>query len=92
MAQNEKDVILEIKVQYQDAIKGIAKYTQMIEETKQAQESFKKQLKEGSMSQEKYAESMAAAKAQMDYNKRAIQVLNPNFSTKYVIGYKNQDN
>jgi hypothetical protein len=76
MAQNEEDVILNIEVKYEDAIKGIAEYTLKVEENKKTQESLKKALQENSISEEKYVKSMAATKTQMDYNKKAIQALN----------------
>ena len=71
-----QDIILDIEVRYEDAIKGIAQYTQKIDELKKEQDGLKKNLKDEIISREEYNKSMAASKAEIDYNKKAVQTLN----------------
>ncbi|MCL1933499.1 MAG: hypothetical protein FWF53_06800 [Candidatus Azobacteroides sp.] len=75
MPENQNDVIFNIEVKYEEAVKGIAEYTMKIEENRKIQESLKKALRSGIISQEEYNKSMAAAKAETDYNKKAVQAL-----------------
>ncbi|MCL1933956.1 MAG: hypothetical protein FWF53_09135 [Candidatus Azobacteroides sp.] len=76
MPQNQNDIILDIKVKYEDAIKKIAELNAKIEENKKVRESLKKALQAGAISQEEYNKSIAAANAETNYNKEAIQALN----------------
>jgi len=71
-----QDVILDIEVRYEDAINGIAQYAQKIDELREEQDRLKKNLKEEKISREEYNKSMAASKAEIDYNKKAVQALN----------------
>ena len=85
MAENQEDIILNIEINYKDAIKGIAEYTLAIEDNKKTQDSLKTALKEQRISQEEYAKSMAATKAQIDFNKDAIRVLTKEIQTNLKI-------
>ena len=74
MATNDSsDVILNIEVQYEDAIKGIAEYRKQVDALKKSNEDLKKQLKNGSISQEEYNKAISVSKIEMDYAKKAIQ-------------------
>ncbi|MDR1681314.1 MAG: hypothetical protein LBS12_05980, partial [Prevotellaceae bacterium] len=69
------DVILEIKVEYTDAVVKIAEFQQKIEETKKVQEGLKQSLEEGTITKQEYRESVAASKIAIDSYKKSIQLL-----------------
>jgi chromosome segregation ATPase len=89
MEQEQSDIILNIEVKYEEAIKGISDYSQKIislqaeqgklkQTFKDAQQAFK----EGKIDQEAltkatndYSESMAASKIAIEQNKTAIKAL-----------------
>jgi low affinity Fe/Cu permease len=75
MAQKEDDIILNIEVKYSEALDGINKYTKAISDLKIQNELAKKELKEGSISQDEYNKAIAANKIAMDANKKSIQAL-----------------
>lgn len=63
MASETTTKILEIQVNYEKAINGIADYEQQIRSARQAQTDLKAALKDGTITQEQYDKSMAASKA-----------------------------
>lgn len=68
--------ILDIKVNYNEAIKAIAEYQTKIDAARDAEKNLKKQLKDGEISRQQYNEEMAASKiAIADYND-AIRIIN----------------
>lgn len=68
--------ILDIKVNYSDAIKAIAEYQKKIDAAREAEKNLKKQLKDGEISRQQYNEAMAASKiAVADYND-SIRIIN----------------
>lgn len=68
--------ILDIKVNYSDAIKAIAEYQKKIDAARNAEKQLKKQLSEGKISRQQYNEAMAASKiAVADYND-SIRIIN----------------
>lgn len=68
--------ILDIKVNYSDAIKAIAEYQKKIDAASEAEKNLKKQLKDGEISRQQYNEAMAASKiAVADYND-SIRIIN----------------
>lgn len=68
--------ILDIKVNYSDAIKAIANYQAKIDAARDAEKNLKKQLKDGEISRQQYNEEIAASKiAIADYND-AIRIIN----------------
>lgn len=73
---NVKSKILEIQVRYEDAIRGIAKYQQAIDQTKERQKELKKELNSGKISVEEYNLEMAASKQVISENNEAVRVLN----------------
>lgn len=68
--------ILDIKVNYNEAVKAIAEYQTKIDAARDAERNLKKQLKDGEISRQQYNEEMAASKiAIADYND-AIRIIN----------------
>ncbi len=55
--------VLDIKVNYNEAIKAIAEYQMKIDAARDAEKNLKKQLKDGEISRQQYNEEMAASKA-----------------------------
>ena len=75
MAETQQK-ILDIKVNYNEAIKAIAEYQTKIDAARDAEKNLKKQLKDGEISRQQYNEEMAASKiAIADYND-AIRIIN----------------
>lgn len=75
MGKTIEEKILDIKVRYDDAIRGIAKYQGAIDAARQKQKEFKNQLKENKISQAEYNAEMAASKQVVNENKDAIRIL-----------------
>lgn len=68
--------ILDIKVNYNEAVKAIAEYQTKIDAARDAEKNLKKQLKDGEISRQQYNEEVAASKiAIADYND-AIRIIN----------------
>ena len=59
---NIKTKILDIQVRYEDAIRGIAKYQQVIDQTKDKQKELRKELDSGQMTIDEYNMEIAASK------------------------------
>lgn len=55
--------VLDIKVNYNEAIKAIAEYQTKVDAARDAEKNLKKQLKDGEISRQQYNEEMAASKA-----------------------------
>lgn len=60
---DKQEKILDIKVNYSEAIKAIAEYQTKIDAAREAESKLKKQLKDGEISRQQYNEEMAASKA-----------------------------
>lgn len=60
---DKQEKILDIKVNYSEAIKAIAEYQTKIDAAREAESKLKKQLNEGEISRQQYNEEMAASKA-----------------------------
>lgn len=68
--------VLDIKVNYNKAIKAIAEYQTKIDAARNAEKQLKKQLSEGKISRQQYNEAMASTKAVIaDYND-SIRIIN----------------
>lgn len=75
MAETQQK-ILDIKVNYNEAIKAIAEYRKKIDETIEVEKKLKEQLKAKEISEQQYREEMAATKVAItDYND-AIRIIN----------------
>ena len=72
----KQEKILDIKVNYNEAIKAIAEYQAKIDAARNAEKQLKKQLSEGKISRQQYNEAMASTKAVIaDYND-SIRIIN----------------
>lgn len=60
---DKQEKILDIKVNYSEAIKAVAEYQTKIDAAREAESKLKKQLKDGEISRQQYNEEMAASKA-----------------------------
>ena len=67
--------ILDIKVNYNEAIKAIADYQTKIDAASEAEKNLKKQLKDGEISRQQYNEEMAASKLAISEYNDAIRVI-----------------
>lgn len=75
MAESEQTTILNIEVNYSDGVKAIAEYRTQIDELREAEKKYKKQLKDGEITQQHYNELMTESKlktAQLNEESRAI--------------------
>lgn len=75
MADDVTTKILQIQVDYGDAVAKMAQYRQQIDAIKKQQTEWKKSLKEGKISQEEYAQSMEASKLQIGQYNQAISTI-----------------
>lgn len=75
MATKEETRILNIKVDYKEAIDGIVGYKKQIQELKDEEREMKQAVDDGTMSYEEYAREVAANKIQMKEYSDAIRVL-----------------
>lgn len=72
----EEQKILDIKVKYEDAIYGIIRYKEKIDQLKQSVEDLKKQEKDGTISRNEYklqTEAVNATIKEYQYNVRTLQ-------------------
>lgn len=88
---NVKSKILEIQVRYEDAIRGIAKYQQAIDQTRQKQKELKKDLDNGQISIDEYNMEMAASKLVISENNEAIRILNKEIQNNIKAEKQQQD-
>ena len=73
MANNKVEKVLDIKVNYADAIKKIAEYRAKLDKVKEAESELKKQLNEGRISREEYNKAISATKIASDEYKSTIR-------------------
>lgn len=73
---NTEEKVLDIKVRYDDAIRGIAKYQGAIDELRLHEKYAKEDLEKGRISREKYNLFMADSRVKVRENTEAIRVLN----------------
>lgn len=72
---SEEQKIIDIKVNYKDAINGIAQFTAKIDELKASQKDLAKQLRDGDISAEEYRKQMAATDSVITRYKDNIRTL-----------------
>lgn len=72
---SEEQKIIDIKVNYKDAINGIAQFTAKIDELKASQKDLGKQLRDGDISAEEYRKQMAATDSVITQYKDNIRTL-----------------
>ena len=68
--------IVDLQVNVQQAVAGIAQYNQRVDECKEKQKQFKQELKNGTMTQEQYQKAMAYSRTEMKANQSAVNDLN----------------
>lgn len=73
MADNKVEKVLDIKVNYADAIKKIAEYRAKLDKVKEAESELKKQLNEGRISREEYNKAISDTKIASDEYKSTIR-------------------
>lgn len=71
----QEQAILDIRVSYDDALEGIAKYKQSIEDLKSAQKALKTELADGKISAAEYAKQVVAIDEQIKSYRENIRVL-----------------
>lgn len=71
----EEEKILSIKVKYEDAINGILRYKEKIEELSKAQEKLKNDFKDGKITYDEYATTMTAIGEQTKDYKGTVREL-----------------
>lgn len=71
----EEQQILNIKVNYEDAIYGIIRYKEKLDELKKAQEELKQKYEDGKVTYDEYATSMVSIDEQMKSHKATIREL-----------------
>lgn len=71
----EEQQILNIKVNYEDAIYGIIRYKEKLEELKKAQEELKQKYEDGKVTYDEYATSMVSIEEQSKSHKATIREL-----------------
>ena len=71
----EEQQILNIKVNYEDAIYGIIRYKEKLEELKKAQEELKQKYEDGKVTYDEYATSMVSIEEQTKSHKTTISEL-----------------
>lgn len=73
---DKTEKILDIKVNYNKAIKAIAEYQAKIDAARNAEKQLKKQLSEGKISRQQYNEAMASTKAVIANYNDSIRIIN----------------
>ena len=75
MPQTDQQKIIEIRVRYDQAVQGIAKYTQAINQLKTEQQQLKDELKQGTISEQQYNTAMAQNREQVKAYQADIRAL-----------------
>lgn len=75
MPQTDQQKIIEIRVRYDQAVQGIAKYTQAINQLKTEQQQLKNELKQGTISEQQYNVAMARNREQVKAYQADIRAL-----------------
>lgn len=88
---NIKTKILDIQVRYEDAIRGIAKYQQAIDQTKDKQKELRKELNDGQITIDEYNMEMAASKLVISENNEVIRILNKEIQNNIKAEKQQQD-
>ena len=71
----EEQQILNIKVNFNDAVYGIIRYKEKLEELKKVQEDLKQKYKDGKVTYDEYATSMVSIEEQIKSHKATIREL-----------------
>ena len=79
MPTTDQQKIIEIKVRYDQAVQGIAKYTQAINQLKTEQQQLKTELKQGTITEQQYNTAMAQNREQVKTYQADIRALSREF-------------
>lgn len=79
MPTTDQQKIIEIKVRYDQAVQGIAKYTQAINQLKTEQQQLKAELKQGTITEQQYNTAMAQNREQVKTYQADIRALSKEF-------------
>ena len=75
MGQAVEEKVLDIKVRYDDAIRGIAKYRSELDVLRKVEATLKEDLKEGRITREQYNVKLTESKLASGEYKEAIRIL-----------------
>ena len=79
MPTTDQQKIIEIRVRYDQAVQGIAKYTQAINQLKTEQQQLKTELKQGTITEQQYNIAMAQNREQVKTYQADIRALSREF-------------
>lgn len=79
MPTTDQQKIIEIRVRYDQAVQGIAKYTQAINHLKTEQQQLKAELKQGTITEQQYNTAMAQNREQVKTYQADIRALSREF-------------
>lgn len=79
MPTTDQQKIIEIKVRYDQAVQGIAKYTLAINQLKTEQQQLKAELKQGTITEQQYNTAMAQNREQVKTYQADIRALSKEF-------------
>lgn len=79
MPTTDQQKIIEIRVRYDQAVQGIAKYTQAINQLKTEQQQLKAELKRGTITEQQYNTAMAQNREQVKTYQADIRALSREF-------------
>lgn len=75
MARTEEEIILSIRANYDEAIKGIASYNTKLDELQARQRALKEAVNDSKITEEEYQRAMAASKEQAKVYKEQVRIL-----------------
>lgn len=81
MPQTDQQKIIEIRVRYDQAVQGIVKYTQVINNLRKGQAELKKLLDQGRISQQQYDSAIARNREQIKSLNASIRALSKEFQS-----------
>ena len=79
MPTTDQQKIIKIRVRYDQAVQGIAKYTQAINQLKTEQQQLKAELKQGTITEQQYNTAMAQNREQVKTYQADIRALSREF-------------
>lgn len=91
MATTEENTILKITLDYEDAVYGILRYKEKIQELKDMQKEMQDQVKAGTLTQEEYAKQLVASNAQIKAYSDEMRGLNKELQNNLKIEKANNE-
>jgi len=90
MPTTEQQKILDIKVRYEDAINGIVKYKEKIDELREAEAELGQQLEEQTITEQQYRTEMTAISQSITSYKENVRVLNKEIQNNIKVQRENE--